>query len=92
MEQKDKAHPVTAREMMAVLNQMSSSPVAMFLKNCSEQQKMMIAAMVRCVRREGVPEISWRSVSDTWARLALELIRIIGSDRPRRADAVVAGK
>jgi origin recognition complex subunit 1 len=47
---------------MAVLNQMSSSPVAMFVKCCSQQQKMMMAAVVRCVRREGVPEIAWRSV------------------------------
>lgn len=53
---------VSAKEMMAVLNQMSSSPVAMFVKSCSEQQKMMLAAVVRCVRREGVPEITWRSV------------------------------
>jgi origin recognition complex subunit 1 len=61
--------PVSAKEMMAVLNQMSSSPVAMFVKSCSEQQKMMLAAVVRCVRREGVPEISWRSV-----RLASSLL------------------
>lgn len=57
-----KPHPVTAREMMLVLNLMSSSPVSMFLKGCSVQQKMMLAAVVRCVRREGVPEIPWRSV------------------------------
>ncbi|GFZ49562.1 Origin recognition complex subunit 1 [Saitozyma sp. JCM 24511] len=55
-------HPVTPKEMMAVLNQMSSSPVAMFVKSCSAQQKMMMAAVVRCVRREGIPEITWRSV------------------------------
>lgn len=55
-------HPVTAKEMMSVLNLMSSSPVAMFLKQCSLQQKMMLAAVVRCVRREGIPEIPWRAV------------------------------
>ena len=56
-------HPVTAKEMMAVLNLMSSSPVAMFVKQCTQQQKMMMAAVVRCVRREGVPEIPWRAVN-----------------------------
>jgi hypothetical protein len=56
-------HPVTAKEMMSVLNLMSSSPVALFLKQCSLQQKMMLAAVVRCVRREGIPEIPWRAVS-----------------------------
>jgi len=55
-------HPVSAKEMMAVLNLMSSSPVAMFVKQCSTQQKMMMAAVVRCVRREGIPEIPWRAV------------------------------
>lgn len=63
LEKHDSPHPVTAKEMMGVLNQMSSSPVALFVKSCSEQQKMMLAAMVRCVRREGVPEIQWRAVS-----------------------------
>ena len=66
-------HPVTAKEMMVVLNLMSSSPVALFLKQCSVQQKMMMAAMVRCVRREGVPEIPWRAVSP--AELACHLVR-----------------
>ena len=56
-------HPVTAKEMMGVLNQMSSSPVALFLKQCSQQQKLRLAAVVRCVRREGLPEIPWRAVS-----------------------------
>ena len=66
---------VSAREMMAVLNQMSSSPVAMFVKGCSEQQKMMLAAVVRCVRREGVSEIAWRSVS-------LRMVTHLGQRQP----------
>lgn len=56
-------HSVTPKEMMAVLNLMSSSPVAMFVKNCSTQQKVMLASVVRCVRREGIAEIPWRNVS-----------------------------
>lgn len=56
-------HPVNPKEMMAVLNLMSSSPVAMFVRSCSLEQKVMMAAVVRCVRREGVAEIAWRSVS-----------------------------
>jgi origin recognition complex subunit 1 len=55
-------HSVTPKEMMAVLNLMSSSPVAMFVKNCSTQQKVMLASVVRCVRREGIAEIPWRNV------------------------------
>lgn len=69
-----KPHPVNPKEMMAVLNLMSSSPVAMFVKSCSVQQKMMMAAVVRCVRREGVAEIAWRSVSD-FSPTYLEVMR-----------------
>lgn len=58
--------PVTIREMSAVLKAMTSSPVALFIKQCSLHQKMMMAAMLRCIRREGVSEISWRSVSREW--------------------------
>ncbi len=55
--------PVTIREMSGVLKAMTSSPVALFMKQCSLHQKMMMAAMLRCIRREGVPEITWRAVS-----------------------------
>ncbi|KAK4689006.1 origin recognition complex subunit 1, partial [Tremellales sp. Uapishka_1] len=68
-------HPVTAKEMMAVLNLMSSSPVATFIKQSSLQQKIMMAAVLRCVRREGVAEIPWRSVRsdhDTLTRSLLD--------------------
>lgn len=54
--------PVTIREMSAVLRAMTSSPIALYIKQCSLHQKMMLAAMLRCVRREGVSEIPWRSV------------------------------
>lgn len=66
---------VTARDMVQVLNAMSSSPVAMYLKTCSVQQKMLLAALVRCVRREGVPEITWKALRqdhDALTRALLE--------------------
>lgn len=66
---------VTARDMVQVLNAMSSSPVSMYLKTCSVQQKMLLAALVRCVRREGVPEITWRALRqdhDALTRALLE--------------------
>ena len=53
---------------------MSSSPVATFVKDCSTQQKMMMAAMVRCVRREGLPEIPWRSVRSDHDALTRSLV------------------
>ncbi|WWD19059.1 hypothetical protein CI109_103517 [Kwoniella shandongensis] len=67
-------HPVTAKEMHAVLQAMSSSPVAKFIGGCSIQQKMMLAALVRCVRREGIPEIAWRNVRSDHDALSRSLV------------------
>ncbi|KAK8854793.1 hypothetical protein IAR55_003532 [Kwoniella newhampshirensis] len=67
-------HPVTAKEMHAVLQAMSSSPVAKFIGGCSIQQKMMLAALVRCVRREGIPEIAWRNVRSDHDALTRSLL------------------
>ncbi|OCF39968.1 origin recognition complex subunit 1 [Kwoniella heveanensis CBS 569] len=67
-------HPVTAKEMMAVLQAMSASPVSKFIASCSIHQKMMLAALVRCIRREGIPEISWRSLRNDHDALCRSLL------------------
>jgi origin recognition complex subunit 1 len=59
--------PVTIKDMAGVLKAMTSSPIAMFVKQCSLHQKMMLAAILRCIRREGLSEIAWRSVSSSKA-------------------------
>jgi origin recognition complex subunit 1 len=83
---KSKQGVVGARDMAAVLNAMGSSPVALFIKAASPQQKMMLAAMVRCVRREGVPEIAWRALrADHDA-----LIRALAEDTEVLSDAELA--
>lgn len=74
--------PVTIKDMAGVLKAMTSSPIAMFVKQCSLHQKMMLAAMLRCIRREGLSEIAWRSVSrETEGRGNADLFA--GSIRPR---------
>ncbi|WWC90716.1 uncharacterized protein L201_005653 [Kwoniella dendrophila CBS 6074] len=55
-------HPVTAKEMMLVLQAMSSSPVSKFIGSCSIQQKMMLASLIRCIRRQGLNEIKWKNL------------------------------
>ncbi|KIR34736.1 origin recognition complex subunit 1 [Cryptococcus deuterogattii MMRL2647] len=54
--------PVSAKAMSTVLQAMSSSPTTKFIQACSLQQKLMLAALVRCVRREGVAEIAWKNI------------------------------
>jgi origin recognition complex subunit 1 len=53
---------VSVKDMQNVLKALTSSPVALFIKQCSLYEKIMLAAVLRCVRREGVPEISWLNV------------------------------
>ncbi|WVF72804.1 hypothetical protein IAT40_007622 [Kwoniella sp. CBS 6097] len=67
-------HPVTAKEMMAVLQAMSASPVSKFITSCSIHQKMMLAALVRCIRREGIPEIAWGSLRNDHDALCRSLL------------------
>ncbi len=55
---------VSVKDMQNVLKALTSSPVAVFIKQCSLYEKVLLAAILRCVRREGVPEVSWLSVSD----------------------------
>jgi origin recognition complex subunit 1 len=59
---------VSVKDMQMVLKALTSSPVALFLKQCTVYEKIMLAAVLRCVRREGVPEISWLNVSVCGAR------------------------
>ncbi|ODN78741.1 hypothetical protein L202_04304 [Cryptococcus amylolentus CBS 6039] len=66
--------PVTSRQMNAVLIIMSSSPTAKFIQACSLQQKVMLAAVVRCVMRQGLSEVSWKSVKDDHDALTRNLL------------------
>ncbi|WVW85627.1 hypothetical protein I302_107665 [Kwoniella bestiolae CBS 10118] len=63
-------HPVTAKEMMSVLQAMSQSPVSKFIGGCSIQQKLMLCSLVRCIRREGIHEISWRNLKGDFDNLS----------------------
>ncbi|WVQ74926.1 hypothetical protein IAR50_004534 [Cryptococcus sp. DSM 104548] len=66
--------PVTSRQMNAVLIIMSSSPTAKYIQACSLQQKVMLAAVVRCVMRQGLSEVSWKSVKDDHDALTRNLL------------------
>jgi len=46
-------------EVVAV---MQNSPTAAYLRDCSFHERMMLASLVKCVKREGVEEIKWEEV------------------------------
>ena len=45
-----------------VIKMMENSPTAAWLRDCSLHERIMLAALVKCVKREGVDEVKWGDV------------------------------
>lgn len=43
---------------------MQHNPVTAFLKDCSFHERLMLASLVKCMKREGIEEIKWGEVSE----------------------------
>lgn len=48
--------------MKEIISVMQNSPTAAYLRECSFHERLMLAALVKCVKREGVEEIKWGEV------------------------------
>jgi origin recognition complex subunit 1 len=46
-----------------VIRNLQNSPTAAFLRSLSLHERILLAALVKCVRRTGVGEIPWTDVS-----------------------------
>lgn len=46
-----------------VIKVMQNSPTAAYIRDCSLHERMMLAAILKCIRREGVEEVKWGDVS-----------------------------
>ena len=55
----------TARipDVQQVVKDMQNSPTAAFLRELSFHERVMLVAVIKCVRKEGVEEIRWGDVS-----------------------------
>lgn len=51
-------------EITSVIKAMQNSPTAAYLKDCSFVERIILAALMKCVKREGVNEIKWADVSN----------------------------
>ena len=49
--------------MKQVIKDMQNSPTAAYLRDLSFHERLMLAAILRCVKKEGVEEITWGDVS-----------------------------
>lgn len=50
-------------DVNTVMKQMQNSPAAAYLRECSYMEKVMLVAVVKVVRREGVPDVKWGDVT-----------------------------
>ncbi|KAF8634081.1 hypothetical protein AX15_001083 [Amanita polypyramis BW_CC] len=56
----------TARtaDVKEVIQAMQNSPTAAYLRDCSFHERLMLASMTKCMKREGIDEIKWSEVQN----------------------------
>ena len=53
---------VKAPHIREVVQLMQNSPIAAFLRDLSFHERIMLASLISCAKREGVDEIKWSEV------------------------------
>jgi Cdc6-like AAA superfamily ATPase len=59
-----------------VIKVMQNSPTAAYLRECSLHERMMLAALLKCIKREGVEEIKWGEVRASFLTRCTTLVLI----------------
>ena len=54
--------PARTEDIKNVIKMMENSPTAAWLRDCSLHERIMLAALVKYVKREGVDEVKWGDV------------------------------
>ncbi|KAG8963633.1 Origin recognition complex, subunit 1 [Tulasnella sp. 425] len=54
---------VRMKDMTEVIKAMQNSPNAAFVRECSFVERVVLAAIIKCVKREGVSEVKWGEVT-----------------------------
>jgi origin recognition complex subunit 1 len=49
-------------DLKAVIQDMQNSPTAAYLEECSFHERLMLASLLKCMKREGVEEVKWGEV------------------------------
>lgn len=58
-----------ADDVKHVISLMQNSPTAMYLAETSLHERIMLASLLKCVKRDGVEEVKWGDVSHLSCRL-----------------------
>ncbi|KAJ3564052.1 hypothetical protein NP233_g8542 [Leucocoprinus birnbaumii] len=56
----------TIKDVQEVFRAMQHNPIAAYLQDCSFHERLMLASLVKCMKREGVEEIKWGEVSQNF--------------------------
>ena len=56
--------PARTEDVKAVIKEMQNSPTAAYLRELAFHERLVLASLLKCVRKEGVEEIKWADVSD----------------------------
>ena len=49
-------------DVRKVIKVMQNSPTAAYMRECSLHERIMLAALLKCIKRQGVEEIQWGEV------------------------------
>ena len=64
-------------DVREVIKVMQNSPTAAYLRECSLHERMMLAALLKVIKREGVEEVRWGDVSANPLHHLLKNMRLI---------------
>ncbi|KAF8513451.1 P-loop containing nucleoside triphosphate hydrolase protein [Hysterangium stoloniferum] len=64
-----------------VIEAMQNSPTAAYLRDCSLHERIMLASLLKCVKREGVEEIRWDDIAH---QHHIYMNLLTGDDEPTR--------
>lgn len=58
------ARTARTEDVKEVIKEMQNSPTAAYLRELSFHERLMLAAMLKCIKKEGVDQIRWGDVSN----------------------------
>ncbi|KAG2154009.1 P-loop containing nucleoside triphosphate hydrolase protein [Suillus clintonianus] len=59
-----KRRAARTEDVKEVIKVLQNSPTAAYLRDCSLHERIMLASLLRCIKREGVEEIKWGEIEN----------------------------
>ncbi|KAG0706716.1 P-loop containing nucleoside triphosphate hydrolase protein [Suillus ampliporus] len=59
-----KRRAARTEDVKEVIKVLQNSPTAAYLRDCALHERIMLASLLRCIKREGVEEIKWGEIED----------------------------